>query len=496
MQTNDKISLLCMTNSFKTCNEFLFKYNINSFDENIIVNTGIESIMPPNHKTKIYSYKWENDFSTPLNFGIEKCTGNWILRLDSDEFIHEKDVEEVYKLIEDHNYDYYLINIFTYHENPFTVRSPKMRTGFLPRLFKAQKGVQFEFIVHEQCYPSLQQNKLKGGLVTSFGIHHFGELGENESKDYLDKRDYYHKLITKQVKMTPNDARYWEFMGNYYYHKEDYPKALMYIEEACNCCHPEKFPYYISKRMELLNLIQGDNKVVNIKNNQSNISVIIPVFNELELTANILKQVYENTYIPNEVILIDNGSTENIFGLLQKFPDVKYIRNKENIGVYPAWNQGFKLVQNEIITVLNNDVIITKHFFEKIFNAMQDKTVGICCPSTVQNKEQGIDNKEQVNLYVQEIGRQGWAFTIRKSVINTIGLIPEALVFWYGDDWLFNNTRKAGYKVVQMVNNYCYHYTSVTLKKVNPIEQIQKDKLTYSTLERTGNDGQINHCMA
>ncbi len=53
-------------------------------------------------KTKIIYSHWPHEWNwielpRHLNIGREQCTGDWIIRLDIDQFIHEKDFEEIYR---------------------------------------------------------------------------------------------------------------------------------------------------------------------------------------------------------------------------------------------------------------------------------------------------------------------------------------------------------------------------------------------------------------
>lgn len=487
------LSILTMTNNIEICKQHVFK-NYNHFDENILIVTNDYKHLPNNHKTKVHSYKWDNNYSNPLNFGIGKCTGDWILRLDSDEFIHDEYIDEIYKLINDPEFDYYLINIFSFHENPYTVKNPKQRNGFLPRLWRNHKGVKFDYLIHEQNYLSIQENHLRGGIATGFGIYHFGEIGGEENFNFGGKHKYYHELIKKQIELTPHEPRYYEFVGNYYYHKQQYKEALGYIQKACEYCHPEKLPYYINKRIELLNKIKQnninknvmklDNKLETLKPNQEGISVILPVYNELQLTDDLLNNINSNNVKPDEIILIDNGSIDNIYSLIQKYPElnINYVRNKENLGVNPAWNQGIQLAKYELITILNNDIIINRFFFEKIKEAMNDNKVGIVIPETVLDKERVklASIGQQVKVTNITTGLQGWAFTIRREIIEKAGLIPEKYKFWFGDNYLFNQTSKAGYLVQKMNNNYIYHYGSITLQKVAKSREIQEERRLYA----------------
>lgn len=77
----------------------------------------------------------------------------------------------------------------------------------------------------------------------------------------------------------------------------------------------------------------------------------------LEQTLLSLEEAY--TEVPGQTIVIDNNSGDDSIDFLeQRFPTVKFIRNKSNLGFAKANNQGFELADTDFILVLNPDTII------------------------------------------------------------------------------------------------------------------------------------------
>ena len=73
----------------------------NIVDEIIIVDTGsIDKTKETTKKfnAKIYDFKWNDSFSEARNFSISKATKDWILVLDADETISEKDTIKIKNL--------------------------------------------------------------------------------------------------------------------------------------------------------------------------------------------------------------------------------------------------------------------------------------------------------------------------------------------------------------------------------------------------------------
>ncbi|MDF1884307.1 glycosyltransferase, partial [Sulfurimonas sp. SAG-AH-194-C21] len=84
------------------------------------------------------------------------------------------------------------------------------------------------------------------------------------------------------------------------------------------------------------------------------ISVIIPTYNRYEFLQRAIESVLGQTYQADEIIVIDDGSSDNTSQILQKFPNIKYIYQK-NSGVSSARNLGIKNASFEWIAFLDSD---------------------------------------------------------------------------------------------------------------------------------------------
>ncbi len=97
------------------------------------------------------------------------------------------------------------------------------------------------------------------------------------------------------------------------------------------------------------------------------VSAIIPTYNRKEMLEKNLKVLINFKEI-KEVIIVDDGSTDNTFEILKKFSDklkIKYTKNKVTIGSAYSWNKGISLASKDYILLLNDDTrIIEDNFFE------------------------------------------------------------------------------------------------------------------------------------
>lgn len=198
------------------------------------------------------------------------------------------------------------------------------------------------------------------------------------------------------------------------------------------------------------------------------ITVIIPFINLSNLTNGLLDCISNNEVKPDEIILIDNGSTEDIDKLVVKTHSdlpIRHIRLEENIGVNPAWNLGVKESKGDIISILNNDILISKYFFRFITDAMNDDTIGMVVPVSSTKDKNIINELTEYELPVFEdmTSRQGWAMTLRKDIYDKIGGIPETIRIYSGDNYLFDACIWLGYKCYYITNSKIYHHQHSTL---------------------------------
>lgn len=84
------------------------------------------------------------------------------------------------------------------------------------------------------------------------------------------------------------------------------------------------------------------------------ISVVIPTYNRREVLQRALNSVYSQTHSPKEVIVVDDGSSDETRNITTIFPNVRYIY-QENAGVSSARNAGVKNSTCEWIAFLDSD---------------------------------------------------------------------------------------------------------------------------------------------
>src|SRR3990172_2985097 len=85
------------------------------------------------------------------------------------------------------------------------------------------------------------------------------------------------------------------------------------------------------------------------------VSVVIPTYNSAQFIGEAVRSVLEQTYSHHEVIVVDDGSTDNSEDVLRLFGErIQYI-HQENRGPSAARNGGIRLAKGDYICFLDAD---------------------------------------------------------------------------------------------------------------------------------------------
>ena len=121
--------------------------------------------------------------------------------------------------------------------------------------------------------------------------------------------------------------------------------------------------------------------------------MIIPVYNGEKYISDCIESVLCQVYNDFEIIVIDDGSSDNTAEVCGKFDRIRYF-HQENRGVSMARQKGLELAEGEFITFIDGDDTVSPDFLERMSDEIGDNDV-VCCNS--------VDEAEYENdIYIYE----------------------------------------------------------------------------------------------
>lgn len=105
------------------------------------------------------------------------------------------------------------------------------------------------------------------------------------------------------------------------------------------------------------------------------VSIIIPAYNEESVIGNCLTSLKDQSYNNIEIILVDDGSTDNTLEIASRY-NVRPFK-QEHQGPGPARNLGAKHAKGEILVFVDSDMTFDKYFIQDLIKPiLKNKTIG------------------------------------------------------------------------------------------------------------------------
>lgn len=247
------------------------------------------------------------------------------------------------------------------------------------------------------------------------------------------------------------------------------------------------------------------------------ISIIMPIYNSGGTVKKGVNSVLAQTYTNFELILIDDGSTDDTFTICNKLKDgddrIKVYR-KANGGVSSARNLGVNKSRGEYIVFLDSDDALDSLYLETLLKNHFSNSTLVACGAIVNN---GFSSEkafwqipnQKVNYHIDEIDELMldkflfnvvWNKLYERQIIIENGIIfPEGLSL--GEDLLFNLSYLSYIKNIVILNEplYLYSYCGglsagyrqdmfdiidcLYQKKFELIKQVSPSKLDYVKID-------------
>lgn len=215
------------------------------------------------------------------------------------------------------------------------------------------------------------------------------------------------------------------------------------------------------------------------------ISVVILTLNSAEFIKPCLDSILSQNVDAIELIVVDNGSTDQTPAFVkERYPQVRLIENKSNLGAAQARNQGITAAKGEWILSLDCDVVLDKHFFCNISNSLKTLSpeVGLIQPKILQEDRKliysvgvavsflrrfydigrGSQDSGQFDKMTDVFGVCSAAALYNKEMLYAVregaDYFDPSFFFLFEDVDLSWRARKEKYRAVFCPNAVCYHH--------------------------------------
>lgn len=128
------------------------------------------------------------------------------------------------------------------------------------------------------------------------------------------------------------------------------------------------------------------NSSLDISNKKSNnfLSVIIPNYNHGKYLKETLPGILKQSRLPDEVIIIDDGSSDNSVEIIEDFANknsiIKFYKNEKNCGVVYTLNKALNLSRGDYVTFPSADNFILEGMYEKTLSLLNlYPHAALCC---------------------------------------------------------------------------------------------------------------------
>jgi glycosyltransferase involved in cell wall biosynthesis len=189
------------------------------------------------------------------------------------------------------------------------------------------------------------------------------------------------------------------------------------------------------------------------------VSIVIPTYNYARFLGEAIQSVLDQTFNDFELIIVDDGSTDNTREMVSSFKDsrIKYLW-QENRGVAAAQNTGIKASHGEFMTILGADDLYLPQSLELKVNLLDSRpNIDLVCSDAFdfsdttgaiigrlwhdpKRPHAWIDPERAARQPLKELLKQGCFIMpqttmVRRRVFDAVGYFDESLKS--GEDWDF-----------------------------------------------------------
>ena len=241
------------------------------------------------------------------------------------------------------------------------------------------------------------------------------------------------------------------------------------------------------------------------------VSINLVTWNGAKYIINCLDSVFNQTYTDFSLMIIDNGSTdETLSYITDKYPQLKIVKHKENLGFAKAHNQAIHWSRSKYVLLLNQDMILEPDYLKNLVSFMEkmpevgavtgklrklhegEKTnyidsvgINIYKKHKVEELGAGEQDEGQYDAITEVFGVSGALPLIRRQALESVmennQFFDEDFFNYKEDVDLSYRLRYLGWKIYKVPTALAYHERSLAASDSSTFHKIKINRKKRSS---------------
>ncbi len=207
------------------------------------------------------------------------------------------------------------------------------------------------------------------------------------------------------------------------------------------------------------------------------VSVVLVNYNGRDFLEPCLRSVLDQSYQPVEIILVDNGSSDESVEFVQtRFPSVNIIKNDRNLGFAEGNDVGFARATGEYVALLNTDTVVEDSWLSTLVDRVRSDGLALACSQVITDgvPEEYYWMNGTLNYLGQNIMRHfrdlsqvfyasAASLLLRRDIVDR--LFPSEYFLYQEDVYLSWKLRLLGHRIAMVPESRVHHRGSQSTKR-------------------------------